>query len=127
MQEPMFLVYGGPIPANADAPLGDNLLLAEFPLAISRRSDGAHVHGVDFATNATGTATFGRLVGADGSVACQIREGELALYLESGGRTWTIVCGMWLRTDFVLSLPDAPRNTSMAALNSALMAALGAA
>ena len=105
MQEPMFLVYDGQVPTNADAPPGDALVLAEFPVTISRQPGELRVCGVDFAANATGTATFGRLIGADGSVVCQMREGDLVLLLESGARTWTILSGMWLQTDFVLAVP----------------------
>ncbi len=100
--QPTLMVYDGEVPADADVPLGEQRLLAELPLTLSRAGVAIRLRGFDSAANAAGVATFARVLNRHG-VVVQVRDEELVLINSLEGSTHTIVTGMFVRTDFTLS------------------------
>jgi hypothetical protein len=114
--KPTLRIYAGMQPLDADAAISRQTLLSEIELTASqfnagewhtrvafdghtgfaRNAFGApfHLHGVDAAANATGTASFGRLVDGYGETVMDLIGDELVLLDEHGKRTRCITtCG----------------------------------
>lgn len=79
-----FRIYSGTKPANADAALSGNTVLAELPLsaspfaAASTRSVTANAITTDTVADATGTASFGSFVTSAGVRVIDVTVGEAA-------------------------------------------------